>query len=72
MKLITPTTSIWFCRILRTAESKFTPRNSGFLGLNHCSRKDVIGSVVAIGDVVRVQSVVGHKIRRTVVIEYVE
>ncbi|GJX66013.1 replication protein A 70 kDa DNA-binding subunit B [Tanacetum coccineum] len=33
---------------------------------------DVIGSVVAIGDVVPVQSVVGHKIRRTVVIEDAE
>ncbi|GJX29117.1 hypothetical protein Tco_0237196 [Tanacetum coccineum] len=33
---------------------------------------DVIGSVVAIGDVVLVQSVVGHKIRRTVVIEDAE
>nr|GEY03024.1 nucleic acid-binding, OB-fold protein [Tanacetum cinerariifolium] len=49
---------------LGTTESKFTSRKSGCL--------DVIGSVVAIGDVVLVQFAVGHKIRRTVVIEDAE
>nr|GFA82362.1 hypothetical protein [Tanacetum cinerariifolium] len=43
--------------------------NSFILGYHEHEAVDVIGSVVAIGDIVPVQSAVGQKIQRTVVIE---
>ncbi|GJV44261.1 replication protein A 70 kDa DNA-binding subunit B [Tanacetum coccineum] len=68
MKLITPTALIWFCKILRTAESKFTSRKSRCLGLNHCSKKD---NVILFQTLpwLKIVSAVGHKIRRTMVFE---